>query len=336
VEQLRFLSDQSYTGSIILISGSDEGILDAAAAVAKKRHLHIEATLRKPVDFDKLRRILTLQQVGQPKSTPNNRNSGPTEHHSSGKILAALRDDQIGIVLQPIVSRYPWALNKLEALVRWYHPLLGTIPPDEFIPIAEGDQTCMELLTDRVIDHAIHSILQLRQHSVEVPISVNLSARSLYDTALPSHLAARLKSAGVHPSLLCVELTEKTAVQDFDATREILLQMRLRGIQVALDDFGIGHSSLIALRQLPFSEIKIDQSFVKDMNASRTSFAIVKSIIQLAAEIGATSVAEGVEHESNAQVLEDLGIGGLQGYLFGRGMVVTAVPQWHASWIAMH
>ena len=132
---------------------------------------------------------------------------------------------------------------------------------------------------------------------------------------------------------LCLELTESAAFKNATSTMDILSRVRLKGMQLSIDDFGTGYSSLKMLRQMPFSEIKIDQSFVGDATTSRDSRAIVRSIIDLAANMDMACVAEGVETEETADLLEHLGVRDLQGYLIARPMPVAAVPTWLASWL---
>jgi EAL domain-containing protein (putative c-di-GMP-specific phosphodiesterase class I)/DNA-binding CsgD family transcriptional regulator len=228
------------------------------------------------------------------------------------------------------VTRNPKTLIKLEALVRWEHPVLGEIPPADFLPIAESSLTIMDALTDWVISSAVESYQVLAARGLKVPLAVNISSGNLHDLTLPDRLEQRLRAGGMPMQHLCLEITESAAFKDVGRTMDILSRMRLKGMQISIDDFGTGYSSLRLLRQMPFSEIKIDQSFITDMTSSRDSRAIVKSIIDLAVNMEMDCVAEGVETAETADLLEQLGIRNLQGYLIARPMPIEAVPAWLA------
>jgi EAL domain-containing protein (putative c-di-GMP-specific phosphodiesterase class I)/FixJ family two-component response regulator len=321
VEQLRYLAEQRYNGSIIVMSGFDARVLAATAAVAKNLDLDIAATLSKPIQIAELEEIIErLRSVQQPLSAEN--------------LFAAIHDDQLNLEFQPIVHCGDRSLSKLEALVRWDHPELGPIPPDKFLYLAETNREIIDSLTDWVIGAAVDAWLILRELNLRVPITVNVSTLNLHDLTLPDRLARRLAVAGMPAEELCLEITETAASRDTTRMMDVLTRVRLKGIQLAIDDFGTGYSSLKALRQLPFSVIKIDRSFVADLTSSADSRAIVKSIISLAENMNMATIAEGVETEETAVLLEQMQVDALQGYLIGRPMPVEAIASWLTIWSA--
>ena len=321
VEQLRYLAEQHFSGSIIVMSGFDARVLAATATVAKNLDLNIAATLAKPIQITELEEVIErLRSVRQPLSPDD--------------LLAAIHNDELSLEFQPIVTCHTRALNKLEALVRWEHPHLGQVPPGDFLPLAETNREIIDALTDWVIGAAVDAWLILRELNLNVPITVNVSTLNLHDLTLPDRIARRLAAAGMPAEELCLEITETAASRDTARMMDILTRVRLKGIQLAIDDFGTGYSSLKALRQLPFSVIKIDRSFVADMTASADSRAIVKSIVGLADNMNMATIAEGVETEETAQMLEQMNVDALQGYLIARSMPVEAVPSWLAHWLA--
>jgi EAL domain-containing protein (putative c-di-GMP-specific phosphodiesterase class I)/DNA-binding CsgD family transcriptional regulator len=168
---------------------------------------------------------------------------------------------------------------------------------------------------------------------ITVTLSVNISAQNLHDLTFPDRIAQRLQDGGMPARHLCLEITETAAFKDTARTMDILARLRLKGIQLSIDDFGSGYSSLKMLRQMPFTEIKIDQSFIKDLMTSRDSRTIAKSIMDLAANMGMACVAEGIETEEIAAALKQMGTCGLQGYFFGRPMPVEAVHPWWMTWM---
>ena len=161
-----------------------------------------------------------------------------------------------------------------------------------------------------------------------MPIAVNVSPECVLDRGFPDRLERLLLRGGIPPQQLCLEIIETAAFHDPIQSADILARIRLKGVELTIDDFGTGYSSLKLLRQMPFSAIKIDRSFVIDMLSARDSAIIVKTIIDLARTMDLQSIAEGVETEAAARSLETLGVGFLQGYLTGRPMPVEQIPVW--------
>lgn len=320
IEQLRFLAERQFNGLLVLISGFDNRVLTTAGTVAENLGLNITATIAKPIAVEALEQVLQRLQRGRQPLT-------------AADLLAAIRENEMCLEFQPIVTRQPKVLRKLEALIRWDHPTLGRVSPNDFMPIAENNREIMDALTDWVIGATVEAYQVLSELDMNVPIAANISTQNLHDLTLPDRLAERLESAGVPAGHLYLEVTETAASQDINRMMDILTRIRLKGMRLAIDDFGTGYSSLRALRQLPFSEIKIDQSFVKDVTTSRDSRAIVKSIVDLAANLEMDCVAEGVETEETAGLLQQLGVHILQGYLIAPPMPIEAVPAWWGIWM---
>lgn len=322
VEQLRLLAERQYSGRLVLMSGFDPRVLSTARALGQGMGLKIEAVLEKPLRIAELERVLDrMQTAGQMPSAE--------------RLLAAIGDDELSLDFQPVVSRKPKALKKLEALVRWEHPTAGRLSPGSFLPLAESDITLIDALTDWIIDAAVDAYHVLGVLGISVPIAVNISTLNLHDLTVPDRLEQRLHARNMPARHLCLEITESAAFKDAAMTMDILTRMRLKGMQLSIDDFGTGYSSLKMLRQMPFSEIKIDQSFVSDAVSSRDSRAIVKSIMDLAANMEMGCVAEGVETEETAELLERLGSCDMQGFLIAPPMPVEAVPGWRDAWLGV-
>jgi EAL domain-containing protein (putative c-di-GMP-specific phosphodiesterase class I)/FixJ family two-component response regulator len=319
VEQMRHLADRQYTGTLVLMSGYDARVLSTARSVGKSLGLKIECVLEKPLRVNELEEVFEhLRSAG--------------ESLSIERLLTAITNDELLLNFQPVVTRNPKELRKLEALVRWEHPDLGRIPPNDFLPMAESNVAAMDLLTNWVVGAAVEAYQVLVELGAGVPIAVNISTQNLHDLTLPDRLEQKLRAAQMPAEHLCLEITESAVFKDVARTMDILSRMRLKGMQLSIDDFGTGFSSLRMLRQMPFSEIKIDQSFVGDVTTSRDSRAIVKSIIDLATNMEMGCVAEGVETEETAALLEELGVKHLQGYLIARPMLIEEVPAWLATW----
>jgi EAL domain-containing protein (putative c-di-GMP-specific phosphodiesterase class I)/DNA-binding CsgD family transcriptional regulator len=315
VEQMRLLAERQYTGALVLMSGYDARVLATARAVGQSLGLKVERVLEKPLQVAELERVFEFLQSAE-------------QSLSGDRLLQAIANDELALHFQPVVSRNPRVLKKLETLVRWEHPVLGQIPPGDFLPMAETNVTVIDALTDWVVGATVEAYQVLTELGIRVPMAVNISTQNLHDLTLPDRLEQRLRAGGMPVQDLCLEITEGAIFRDAGRTMDILSRMRLKGMQLSIDDFGTGYSSFKILRQMPFSEIKIDQSFVADVTTSRDSRAIVKSIIDLAANMEMGCVAEGVETEETADLLEQLGTCDLQGYFIARPMPIEAVPSW--------
>jgi EAL domain-containing protein (putative c-di-GMP-specific phosphodiesterase class I)/DNA-binding CsgD family transcriptional regulator/CheY-like chemotaxis protein len=319
VEQLRLLAERRYGGVLVLMSGFDARVLSTARALGQSLGLKVEAVLEKPLRVAALETVLRrLRTAGQSPSAE--------------RLLEAIANDELVLDFQPVVGRKPKVLKKLEALVRWEHPTSGRIPPGEFLPMAESNTGIIDALTDWVVGAAVEAYQVLAELGISVPLAVNMSTQNLHDLTVPDRLEQRLRAGGVPMRHLCLEITESAAFKDASLTMDILSRIRLKGMELSIDDFGTGYSSLKMLRQMPFSEIKIDRSFVSDATTSRDSRAIVKSIMDLATNMEMGCVAEGVETEETAELLEQLGVCDMQGFLIARPMPVEAVAAWLAIW----
>jgi EAL domain-containing protein (putative c-di-GMP-specific phosphodiesterase class I)/CheY-like chemotaxis protein len=347
VEQIRFLSTSGYANPLILMSGFDDRVLESTERLGKGLGLRVVAALGKPFRGDQLRQILQEVEAearAKRRLTPvAAKNSGDRMLEDAStrqeleaaaspitgeQLLRAIHRDELALEYQPIVTPDWREVLWLEALVRWEHPHLGRLAPDRFIPIAESELKTIDALTDWVISTALRQYRHLRDLGLVAPVAVNLSGRNLHDLTLPDRIYTMLVQAEVPAHHFCVELTETAVSLDPSKTADILNRLRLMGLQVALDDFGIGYSSLQQLRRLPFSAIKIDRSFVSDLMTSRDSLAIVRSIIDLARNMGLSCIAEGVETETTAGKLIDLGVDALQGYLIARPLPAEQTGDW--------
>ena len=200
-----------------------------------------------------------------------------------------------------------------EALVRWFDPELGMVPPSEFIPIAER-LGLVGGITDWVLHQALAEVSRCVDPSVSV--AVNFSALDFYQPDLVQRTSIALAEANVDACCLIVELTESVAAQDVQRVNSQLQEIKALGAGISLDDFGTGYSSLSYLRQFPIDSLKIDISFVRDLPDSNDALAIVTAIVSMADALGLSTIAEGVENERQAEALKVLGVNLCQGYLY--------------------
>ncbi len=244
-----------------------------------------------------------------------------------GDLAHAVERDQLVVHYQPIALLDSGQVVGAEALVRWQHPELGLVPPDQFIPLAEASGDIIAL-TSFVARRAIADCAQWRERGHDLSVSINLSPVALHNPTFPEELFQALRAHALSGSSLKVEITESGAMRDPEVALNVLGRLREHGIQIALDDFGTGHASLAHLRRLPVDIIKIDKSFVLDMVTSDDNNAIVASTIELAHSLGLTVVAEGVESAAAWQALRDLHGDAAQGYYLSRPLPNDRFLHW--------
>jgi diguanylate cyclase (GGDEF)-like protein len=242
-------------------------------------------------------------------------------------LRAALAEGALRVEYQPKIRLGGGEVTGFEALVRWRHPELGPVSPDEFVPLAEATGL-ISALTSTVLRTALTTCKSWHDAGKPVGIAVNISARSLDDPVLVGQVAAMLTACGLEPRWLTLEITESSVMENHERSLEVLLQLRRLGVKLSIDDFGTGYSSLHQLKGLPVHEVKIDRSFVEVVDGDGADRAVVRAVVELCVSLGLTSVAEGVEKASQAYALESLGVDQVQGFFHSRPMVPSAAMEW--------
>jgi diguanylate cyclase (GGDEF)-like protein len=244
-----------------------------------------------------------------------------------GELRRALDQGELILYYQPKAVLADGQVHAVEALLRWQHPVRGLVPPDEFIPMAQ--QTgLIKPLTLYVIDEALRQCRAWLQDGLRLAIAVNLSARNLVDGDFPYQVEGLLARWEVESSLLEFEITESAMLTDPGRTKLILEQLSAMGIRLSVDDFGTGYSSLAYLKRLPVSEIKVDRSFVMNVDEDEDDATIVRSTIDLGRNLGLDVVAEGVENEQVWDRLRTLGCTAAQGYYLSRPVPAAELGAW--------
>jgi len=333
VEQLEFLHDCHYTGAVVLMSGFDARVLASAQQIGSSLGLNIIAALEKPARPVRVREVLAQIARSPTAGVTAPAVAGPaTAVISTDEVARAMYAGRMELHLQPIIAAASHAVKRAEALIRWRDPARGLVGPDQFIPIAEQDSAVIDRLTMWVAETGVSHYRRLAELGSGIQICINISGRNLQSQDFPDRMAGLLERHAVPQGALGLEITESVAMHDLDATASVLTRLRLKGFPVAIDDFGTGHSSLQALRRMPFSAVKIDKSFVSELETSKDSLTIVRSVIQLAHDMGLASVAEGVGTADAARVLTELGIDGLQGYYYSEPLPFNGFAAWLKDW----
>ena len=235
-------------------------------------------------------------------------------HEIETGLRRALDGGELKLLFQPIVDLSSGRIDACEALLRWDHPVLGPIPPSEFIPVAEG-MGMIEAMTRWVLHEACAAAAAWPG---EVRIAINISPASLKSTELPANVIAALLAAGLPARRLELEVTESIFLDDSGQTNAVLRELQRIGLRLALDDFGTGYSSLSYLRSYRFDTLKIDQSFMAGVSANPEDRAIVRAIGNLARDLAMDTVAEGIETRDQLVHAREAGFTNVQGYLFSR------------------
>jgi diguanylate cyclase (GGDEF)-like protein len=250
------------------------------------------------------------------------------------ELRRAIEQDELVLHYQPKARLDTRDLQGVEALVRWQHPARGLLGPDKFVPLAEHTGL-MQPLTEWVLHRAIHQAALWRDLGLMLPVAVNLSPRSLLDGDLAATVLTALADANLPAHLLELEITETAIMTDPDRAVVVLRHLNAMGIRVAIDDFGVGYTSLNYLKSLPVHTLKIDRAFITHMLSDRKDQAIAESVIGLAHKLGLSVLAEGIETEDVWQRLKDLNCDEGQGYYLARPMPAHQLAAWVRTHLAV-
>lgn len=325
VEVIRKLSESRYKGKVGLFTETvDEKVLLTAFRLGKTYGLDMIEPFRLP--FVESR----LQDLFQSWWKAN-------YSISRQDLTAAIQDKQLRVYYQPKVqldlSSGSTPITEVEALVRWIHPQLGIVSPGLFIPLAE-QSGLIGSLTDEVIALALQQIRDWAGVGLKLDVGVNLSLHSLNDLTFPDRLEDDCNQLEVLPSNLILEITETAAMGNSPVLPDVLTRLRLKGFALAMDDFGTGYSSLVQLYRMPFSELKIDQSFLMESDRSDEARIIIRSIMNLAQNLGLMTCAEGVETASAVEFCRSIGCEKLQGYIVSKPLPADEIARFITHWDA--
>jgi EAL domain-containing protein (putative c-di-GMP-specific phosphodiesterase class I) len=327
VEIMRLLAERKSRARIIISSGVGSRVLDAAERSAAEHGLDIVGVISKPISKDALRAL-----IGE--GTDQEESIIEKEHiprHDSFEftrqdLWAALDRHEFEVAYQPKIRCKTGAPAGFEALVRWRHPDRGIMLPEHFIAVTENFGL-IDVLTAQVFDQSLEWLSKSFPDSA-LKLSLNLSAKSLVDIQLADHLSGLCGQFSIAPERIVLELTESSAMIDPTLSLDLMTRFRVKGFQLSIDDFGTGYSSMIQLVRLPFSEVKVDKSFVLNARESKESRTIIKSIVDLGHSLGLDVTAEGVEDLETLNFLNRIGCDLAQGYLIARPMPPEAARIW--------
>ena len=315
-------------GTPFHVEGIDLDVEVSVGVVLSGEHGQDATTLLQRADI--AMRAAKAQNLGVSEYSPDLDGHSPAKLALFGDLRRALDRGELVLHYQPQVSISTGEVVGAEALVRWQHPERGLVFPDEFIPFTEHTGL-IGPLTRHVLDTALAQARTWSDAGRPLPVSVNLSARNLLDVGLPGLVAELLAAHGVDAELLELEVTESAIMTEPARAQHLLEQLATLGVRISIDDFGVGHTSLGQLKNLPISELKIDRSFVMTMTEDPSNALIVQSVVDLGHNLGFTLVAEGVETEQILTALGGLGCDVAQGYHLSRPITAAAFDTWCAG-----
>ena len=327
VEIMRLLAERKSKAKIVISSGMGTRVLDAAQRSAQAHGLSIAGIISKPISKEALRSLIGRgSDRDELRSAEIEARRGSEIEITKADIQNALDRHEFVMAYQPKIACKSGAMAGLEALARWQHPDKGMVMPDRFIPVAE-ETGLIDDLTVQVFDQSLEWFSSAFLDS-NIHLSLNLSAKSLVDIQLADHLATLCQRFQIAPERIVLELTETSAMVDPILSLDLMTRIRMKGFQLSIDDFGTGYSSMVQLVRLPFSEIKVDKSFVMLSKQTKESLSVIKSIVDLGHSLGLRVTAEGVDDLSTLKYLNTLGCDLAQGYFIARPMWGDAVRGW--------
>jgi EAL domain-containing protein (putative c-di-GMP-specific phosphodiesterase class I) len=317
-EVLGILKEEGSTARILIVSGVDYPVIEAARNLAARYGLRIAGVLSKPFELDALSGLLRAAL-------------SDSEQVNAATLTQALVNGELYLEFQPKIDLRTMRPTSVEALLRWRHPRFGLVPPTAFLPVVE-QQDLIAAMATWVISAALEQKHRWSQEGLDLDMAINLSARDFAAVDIGSAIESCCAELGMKVSGITLEITESAAT--VNPRRIAAVAQRLPGIRLSLDDLGTGYSSLLQLRQLPFSEVKIDQYFVKDCTASRENMIVVRALVDLAHKLGHRVVGEGVENAETLQALTEADCDGAQGYWVSPPLPGDRLPAWVAEWTA--
>jgi EAL domain-containing protein (putative c-di-GMP-specific phosphodiesterase class I)/FixJ family two-component response regulator len=330
VEFIRRLVECQYGGSVILVSGENNRILESVERLIEAHQLIALGCLQKPVKPHELASLMSRLKPNVGHRSP----SRVAQHsYSAEQFRVAISQGELVNYYQPKVALATGEVVGVESLVRWQHPVDGLIFPDRFLGLAE-EQGLLTEVTRVVLFEAMKQAKAWGQAGHRLPVAVNVSMDDLIELDFPDVAEALAASVGVDPQLFTLELTEGQVMRQLSTVLDVLTRLSLKRFRLSIDDFGTGHSSLAQLRDLPFNELKVDRGFVHGASIDGTRAAICSASLRMAHQLQMQVVGEGIEDQDDWNFLSQLGCDVGQGYFIARPMPAADVIHWLSVWSA--
>lgn len=322
IQFLRHLGEAGFGGGVLLISSDPPAVVKAAESLARAHRVRLVGALRRPVKIDQLEEAVHRFLVA-----PDPFEAEAAEPIDIDELTYGIANNEITAVYQPKLDVATLSVRGVEALARWNHPHLGSVAPGRFVPTAEEFGLIGEL-TEAVLSRSIAASQRWRARGIELSMAVNISSQLLARLNFPDELRDKVVSAGLEPRDFVLEVTESRLLQRDPNCAEVLARLRLMGFELSIDDFGTGHSNIEHLRAFPFSELKIDQSFVRHAADDPFARASIDASVSLGKNLGLRLVAEGIETGKDWLLVTEAGVDQVQGFYIARPMSAEAIERW--------
>ena len=327
IEFLRCLVRRDYSGSIILLSGEDERVLQTAEKLVQAHQITMLGHMRKPVKQDELGNLL---QKWSPKS--GTRPLSASKIYSAAHVRSAIFGSELVNHYQPMVSLSTGQLVGMETLVRWKHPRDGMVFPDQFIGVAEQHGLIRDLTRVVIVSALAQASAWKATSGLALHTTINVSMDDIGSLDFADYVATQAAMVGVSPHQVTLEVTESQLIRDRRVAFDVLTRLRLKRFRISIDDFGTGHASLAQLRDIPFDELKVDRGFVHGAWSDRTQRAIFNMSVILARQLKMGIVAEGVEDRADWDFVRRSGCDMAQGYFIAKPMPAEDLRDWIKDW----
>jgi EAL domain-containing protein (putative c-di-GMP-specific phosphodiesterase class I)/AmiR/NasT family two-component response regulator len=321
MEFIRHIGEAGYPVSVILASGLEPALVRTVENMAQAYGVNLIGTIHKPITAQKLDAVVRLHEK-KPEVKERKEPSFTVEELAGG-----LKRGEFEPFFQPKVELKTRVVKGAEALARWRHPVLGIIRPQAFVAAME-EAGLIDDLTRVIIAGAALNCALWREAGLDARVSINVSPASLRDVAFGDRVMALIGAQGLESRDVIFEVTESAAEMGLGASLENISRLRMRGFGLSIDDYGTGYSSMERLAQVPFTELKIDQSFVKNASTQASSRAALESSLEMAQKLGIVAVAEGVENRHEWDLVRALGCQLAQGYLIAQPMDAGEFMSW--------
>ena len=323
VELVRVIAEKKLVGAVIILSSKDPSLILSVGTMAEADGLLVLGTFQKPIQKDYLKS--SFLRLGNIKASA--KESNKTNGLVAEDLLDAIESEQITLHYQPKLTTKGVLIKGVEALARWNHPTLGFISPVEFIELAERFGLISKL-TAYLFESALKQKKEWKNKGLNFHLAFNLSPLSLADKGLADIIADRVAYYQLSPKDLVLEITENAISGEISTAIETLAKLRLKGFNLAIDDYGTGFANAQQLSRVPATELKLDRSLVDNVSTRPQQQSILRSTVMLAKELHLNTVAEGVEHYEDFKFLTDLEVDLVQGYFFAKPMTSDQVTLW--------
>lgn len=323
MELIRRIAELRHPAGVILVSTHDRSLLATVESMAKAYNVALLGAIQKPLTAKKLQAVLAMLHAKEETTRSNPR----TPLVTASEVERGLGMGEFETHFHPKVDLRTGQVRGAEALVRWKHPTQGLLAPSVFMPAIE-DGGWIESLTHAVVADAVASCIEWRKAGIAAGVSVNLAPALLSKVTLADRMAALVAGSALEPRHVTFEVTESAAVREEGPALENLSRLRMKGFGLSIDDYGTGYSSMERLARIPFTELKIDQGFVRRATTEAASRAMVESSLELAKKLAIVAVAEGVESLAQWSLLLALGCELAQGHYISAPLGAEEFLRW--------